>query len=244
MEEAEQRTVAAVERALLLLDTFRASSGVLSLTELADRTKLYKSTILRLAATLEQFGFLVRRVDGAFQLGAAPFYLGAVFQRTTQPPEVILPVLRELVATFGESASFFVERDQVRVCLYRVNSSQVVRAHLSPGDVVPINLGAGGKILQAFREHENPAFKKIRKSLVVSSSGEIGEDMTAVASVVFDSFGGIGGALVITGLERRFNRSMIRRAERHLLLGAQRITRELGGDLSRFAEAIAMLPAH
>ena len=241
MEESEPRTVAAVERAMLVLDAFRSSAGVLSLTELADQTKLYKSTILRLTATLEQFGFIVRRVDGAFQLGPTPFYLGAVFQRTTQPPEVILPVLRELVETFGESASFFVERDQSRVCLYRVNSPQVVRAHLSPGDVVPLNLGAGGKILQAFREADNPAFKKLRKALVVSSSGEIGEDMTAVASVVFDSFAGVGGALVITGLQRRFNRNMIRSAERHLLLGAQRITRELGGDVSRFKDAIALL---
>jgi DNA-binding IclR family transcriptional regulator len=242
MEDTEQRTVAAVERAMRLLEAFRSSTGVLSLTELAERTNLYKSTVLRLAATLEQFGFIVRRVDGAFQLGPTPFYLGAVFQRTIQPPEIILPVLRELVETFGESASFFVEQKQGRVCLYRVNSPQLVRAHLSPGDIVPLDRGAGGKILLAFREPDNPAYRKIRKTLVLSSSGEIGEDMTAVASVVFDSFGGVSGALVITGPQRRFNRNMIRRAERHLLLAAQRVTQALGGDLTRFAEAIALLP--
>jgi len=241
MDDTGLRTVAAVERAMLLLEAFRhGNNGVLSLTDLSEQTGLYKSTVLRLAATLEQFGFLVRRTDGAFQVGPTPFYLGAIFQRTIQPPEVILPVLRELVDEFGESASFFVDRPQGRVCLYRMDSPHMVRAHLSPGDIVARDRGAGGRMLLAFREQDNPAYRKLRKTLVVSSTGEIGEDMSAVASVAFDA-SGVCGALVITGPDRRFSRPMIRRAERHLLRGAQRITQALGGDASRYAEALALL---
>ena len=44
---------AAVDRALTLLSAFTAGDVSLSLTELADRTRLYKSTVLRLLASLE-----------------------------------------------------------------------------------------------------------------------------------------------------------------------------------------------
>ncbi|WP_345247704.1 IclR family transcriptional regulator [Pigmentiphaga soli] len=242
MKDEELRTVAAVERALHLLDTFRSARRALTLTEIAARTGLYKSTALRLAATLERFGYLLRRPDGAYQIGSTPFYLGAVYQQTTQPAEIILPALRELVAEFGESASFFIERDGLRLCLYRVNSPQLVRAHLSPGDIVPMDKGAAGKIMMAFREPFDPAYARIRKNLVVSSAGEVALDMSAVAAAVFDAQG-IAGALAITGPQRRFNRGVVRRAEAQLLKAAFRITQGLGGDMGRFSGPLALVAA-
>ena len=44
-----QDRVEAVERALAMLDAFAPELRALSLTELAERTDLYKSTVLRLA---------------------------------------------------------------------------------------------------------------------------------------------------------------------------------------------------
>jgi len=43
---------AAVDRALSLLAGFRAGDGALTLTQFAERTQLYKSTVLRLLASL------------------------------------------------------------------------------------------------------------------------------------------------------------------------------------------------
>src|SRR5688572_16846594 len=62
--------VAAVERALSILDAFTDQDPQLTLGELAKRTKMYKSTILRLARSLENYGYLVRAEDGVFRLGS------------------------------------------------------------------------------------------------------------------------------------------------------------------------------
>ncbi|MDO9217858.1 MAG: helix-turn-helix domain-containing protein, partial [Lacisediminimonas sp.] len=50
----KQSGVAAVERALAILNSFRPGDGSLSLHDIAERTGLYKSTILRLIVTLTQ----------------------------------------------------------------------------------------------------------------------------------------------------------------------------------------------
>ena len=62
--------VAAVERALAILDAFTDQDSELTLAELAKRTKMYKSTILRLARSLESCGYLMRAEDGTFRLGS------------------------------------------------------------------------------------------------------------------------------------------------------------------------------
>ena len=69
--------VAAVERALTVVDAFRERDHSLTLTELSRRTGFYKSTILRLADSLGKFGYLHRLDDGSFRLGPKPLLLGA-----------------------------------------------------------------------------------------------------------------------------------------------------------------------
>ncbi len=57
--------VAAVDRALTLLSAFRKGDTAVSLAELAERTGLVKSTIMRLAISLEEHGYYASRVGGA-----------------------------------------------------------------------------------------------------------------------------------------------------------------------------------
>ena len=61
-----ENRVAAVDRALSLLGCFDAEHDRLTLKQLAERTGLYKSTILRLAGSLEASGYLNRLDDGSF----------------------------------------------------------------------------------------------------------------------------------------------------------------------------------
>jgi len=70
--------VEAVERALAILDAFHADKPAMTLGELAAATGFYKSTILRLAGSLERRGYLVREESGAFRLGPAPWRLGSI----------------------------------------------------------------------------------------------------------------------------------------------------------------------
>ncbi len=65
-----QDRVEAVERALAMLDAFAPDKRALTLTELAQATELYKSTVLRLAGSLQRFGYLGAARGRAVRVGA------------------------------------------------------------------------------------------------------------------------------------------------------------------------------
>src|SRR6185312_10644973 len=96
--------VAAVDRALLILEAFlKGSEDRLTLHELANRTGLYKSTILRLCDTLQRGRFLVRLDDGRFRLGAALFRLGMRYKAGFSLDDHVLPVMSNVARATEES---------------------------------------------------------------------------------------------------------------------------------------------
>jgi DNA-binding IclR family transcriptional regulator len=236
-EEAE-RPVAAVERALSVLDAFRKGDKSLSLSDLAERTGLYKSTILRLAQTLERFEYLMRRDDGDYQIGTSALRLANIYQGSVQAGDIIQPVLRDLVEKTGESASFSVRRGDVRVFVYRVDSPHMLRDHLQAGDVVPLGQGASGKILLAFTKPLDPAHAALRKKLVCSTSGELASGMVGVACPVFNAAGDAVGALTLNGPQSRIDKRAMETMERVLLEAARYVTKGLGGDTAIFDERL------
>ena len=74
-----ENKVEAVDRALSILDAFHEGADELSLAALARATGLYKSTILRLLATLEGRGYVLRTQAGRYRLGAAVWRLGSLY---------------------------------------------------------------------------------------------------------------------------------------------------------------------
>lgn len=196
--------VDAVGRALAILKAFGAERTAMTLTEIADATDLYKSTVLRLAASLEADGFLVRGPDRLFRPGPELWRLGALYQRGLDLGEVIRPALRRLVEATGETASFYVADGDERICLYRVNSPRSVRHHLEEGQRLPIDRGAAGRVLTAYRESSDPAGKKIRDRGFYVSIGERDPEVAAAAVPLVDVHGRLRGALSLSAIRTRF----------------------------------------
>ncbi|QQO23517.1 IclR family transcriptional regulator [Bradyrhizobium diazoefficiens] len=197
--------VDAVGRALAILKAFGAERTAMTLTEIADATGLYKSTVLRLAASLEADGFLVRGPDRLFRPGPELWRLGALYQRGLDLGEVIRPALRRLVEATGETASFYVADGDERICLYRVNSPRSVRHHLEEGQRLPIDRGAAGRVLTAYRESSDPAGKKIRERGFYVSIGERDPEVAAAAVPLVDVHGKLRGALSLSAIRTRFD---------------------------------------
>ena len=86
---------AAVDRALSLLAAFRDGDTALGLAELAQRTGLYKSTVLRLLASLEHAGFVQRLADGRYALGPEIARLHTLYAASFSLEEQV--VLRRLL---------------------------------------------------------------------------------------------------------------------------------------------------
>ena len=162
--------VAAVDRALTLLSAFRETDGSLSLAELAGRTQLYKSTVLRLLASLEHARLVQRLEGGRYSLGSEVARLNAAYAASFSLDRLVLPVLRSLVAATRESAAYHVAQGDARVCLFRVDSPHAVRDHIKAGEVLPINRGSGGRVLMAFGVKTATAISEdfMRKNNVLS----------------------------------------------------------------------------
>jgi DNA-binding IclR family transcriptional regulator len=238
-KEDADKPIASIQRALLVLDAFLAGApATLTLAELADRTRLVKSTVLRILSTLEHQGYVVRTRSGEFHIGPKPLQLANRFQNSMQPEELVLPVLRELVENTGESASYVLRQGNSRITLYRVNSPHAIRDHGQPGDVVPLDRGSAAQVLLAFCT-KNARYSDVRERMIATSHGEIYPGMTGLASPVFNSNRECLSAIALTGPDSRFTRPAVSRMETHLLYAARTLTDRIGGNGRLFDESIA-----
>lgn len=226
---------AAVDRALTLLSAFQPGDKDLGLPELADRSGLYKSTVLRLLASLVHAELVQRMPNGRYRLGSEVARLYSVYARSFTLEGVVLPVLRELVEHTGESAAFHIRQGSRRVCLYRVDSPHPVRDHIKEGDLLPLERGAGGQVLLAFSGASGERFDQIRRDGMVMLVGDRVPDLAGISAPAFDAAGALAGAVTLTMPANRY-------AEGHgaaVLHASHQITRQLGGTPPAASQAPA-----
>lgn len=230
--------VAAVDRALSILDVFTENDASLTLTEISRRTGLYKSTIMRLAESLEKFGYLRRDDEGYYRLGAKPLFLGTLYQRQFRLADFVPQALRKIVDELHESASFFVHDGSYRVCLHRVDAPRAVRDAISEGDRLPIDVGASGHILLAFSGQRGERYDQIRLGMYAASFGERDPETAAVSCPVFGLNQKLVGALTVSGPRYRIEEMTVERIVPVLFKHAQQLTRALGGNANAFNDVL------
>ena len=221
---------AAVDRALSVLKVFTAEQPALTLAEIAERTLLYKSTALRLLASLEHGKLIQKNDDGRYVLGPEVARLYGAYSASFSLESVVLPTMKKLVATTRESASFHVRQGKQRLCLYRVDSPQPIRDHIRAGDLLPLDRGVGGRVLLAFEGEPGELYDRIRKNKLISSIGDRLEGVAGISSPVFDARGKLVGALTLTMPATRFQQEH----EAVLRSAAIEITEGLGGPVHVF----------
>lgn len=217
--------VAAVDRAMAILGAFRAGDGALELRELAARTGLYKSTILRLLASLERARCVERRADGRWALGPMLYHWGMLYRHGLRLEAVVPTALSALAESTGESASFFIREGAHRLCLFRADGPRLVRDTVRTGDLLPLGKGAAGHVLREFAAGPNYAAPQ-----VVVTEGERDPELAALAAPVFTAGGVLAGALALSGPRGRVM-GAVRLLMPAALDAAKDLTRRLGGDL-------------
>jgi DNA-binding IclR family transcriptional regulator len=222
--------VAAVERALAIVDAFTEHDSKLALTEIAKRTGLYKSTVIRLAKSLERFGYLLRDEAGAYRLGSKVLALGGIYQKHFRTADLVPPVLRQIVEELRESASFYVRDEAQRLCLHRVEPRRAVRDSVHEGDRLPLTLGACGHVILAYSGLTGERYDEIRRSMYSASFGERDPETAAVACPVFTLEQKFIGALSVSGPRYRIEALGVKGILPVLFKHARDLTRKLGGN--------------
>lgn len=204
---------ASVDKALSLLAAFRLGDEALALGDLAERTQLYKSTVLRVLASLEHARLVQRLNDGRYALGSEIARLYGVYAASFSLDRVVLPVLHELVKQTGESAAYHVRQSDARLCLYRVDSPHPIRDHVHAGEVLPLYRGTGGRVLVAFDEellskvprNERKLYNQIVEHGFYATTGDRLSEVAGISVPVFRQDKQLAGALTLTMPVHRYN---------------------------------------
>lgn len=232
-EKAKRRPalegVASADRALSVLSAFRKGDRALSLAELADRTGLVKSTIMRLAISLEEHGYLAREQDGSYRLDAEVLRLGTVYTQSFRMEGHVVPVLEELVARTGETAAFYVRRGDHRLCLFRVDSPHLLRMHVRVGDALPLDSSAIAQVLRAFAPRPLPSYVATL-DLPIVTMGATDPHTGAMAVPVFGPGDTLAGALALSAPVTRWTQEAVAAARPVLVEAAAALTRRIGGE--------------
>lgn len=233
----KQQGVAAVDRALRVLKVFTVKQPIHSLADIAKATGFYKSTILRLCASLLNQGYLVRLPDGTYCLGPEALRLGSAYQKSFRLADVVYSALGTLAATVTESASYHVRDGDEYVCVNRVESEQPVTDNLYEGARLSIDRGAVGHVFVAFDTPRSRRFKPIRHNLVAVSRSERSPDTASVAAPVFaPPDNRVLGVIAVSGLVTRFSEECVGKMIPVVRRTARTLTYSIGGDASRFEE--------
>ncbi len=231
MAESDYGTpsVTAVKRALAILDAFKPGEVELTLGELARRTHLHKTTVLRIARTLGVARYLVQLSTGSWRLGPTAGWLGTRYHRGFDESVVIEPVLRELARRTRESAAFYVREGNSRICVVRVDGPQPTRYHARLGEVLPLEKGAAGRVLLAYSGEPGEPYESVRRAGCHTTFGERDPAVGSVAAPVFGRNHVLVGVVAVTGPIARFTAAAAAKHARLLRNAATRLTSELGG---------------
>lgn len=227
---SETGGVIAVTRALQVLEAFALGESSLPLAELSRRCGLHKTTVLRLARTLAQSGFMVQREDGDWRLGPAAGWLGARYQAGFDVQNVLEPALRKLTHATGESAAFYVREGQVRTCLVRVEGPQALRHHARMGEGLPLDKGSPGRVILAFSGEPGKAYEEIRQKGYHWSIGEREQGVATVSAPVFGMHWRLMGSVCISGPASRLPAENLEALAQTVMAAATQLSYALAGN--------------
>ncbi|MDE0949485.1 MAG: helix-turn-helix domain-containing protein, partial [Candidatus Thioglobus sp.] len=151
----------AIEKCLQILSMFSLDKSQFSIKEICDQLNYNVSTAYRILSTLEDYGYVSRLKNKEYVVGTQALYLSAIYTQSNHL-EQIRPIVDRIRDISDETASFFVEEDNMRICLYRAHSRDEIRHNIEQGSRLELNRGASGRIILAFgkRKSDKQGFYK------------------------------------------------------------------------------------
>ncbi len=245
--------VAAVERALGILENVDGSLRGTGVSELSRRLGLGKSTVHRLCATLEHRGYLVRDPHtGRYRLSLRLFQIGSAALSELDLPRRALPALEALAAAVEETVHLAVLDGDEIVFIAKVDSPHPLRLYSQVGRRSPAHCTALGKVLLAHAAPEvrsrilarplrrytattitDPAMlertlEDVRRRGYAVDDQEFEEGIRCVAAPVRDYTGRVVAALSVSAPAARLPRARFPALAEHVIAAAGQVSHALG----------------
>ncbi|WP_164863528.1 IclR family transcriptional regulator [Agromyces sp. LHK192] len=209
--------VSVLDRIIAILEAVRESDGPATITDIAARVGLPKSTTSRLVADLADQRYLARVGGGAgVELGLRLFELGARASRPRRLLAAAAPVIRRLREATGERVGLWVQQGTDMVSIAAL-PGRLPMLPTSAGMHSPALTTASGKAYLAFcadqrvvdrvtaslvdddARHFRDELAQVRSSTLATDLEVSYPGILAVASPVFGSGRSVVGAISIAG---------------------------------------------
>lgn len=152
----DKSEVAALDKALRVLECMSRNREDISLGSLAEQVDLPKPTLVRLLTTFKNHSIVWQDVRTRhYKLGWGLIYLGQAASASFSLVEVIRPYLAQLSSETGETASLVMRRNNRAVYVDQVSSNNMIRGVPHIGEELTFYASGSGKILlSALSERE------------------------------------------------------------------------------------------
>lgn len=134
---------------LAVLQAFSPGHHTLTARDLAESTGIPLPSMYRYIALLRETGLLVGDDHGAYHLSPRLISLARAAEAAESIIEIADPVMRNLVRECDETVILVRLIGRVPVCVHRVESVHHLRATFEPGQPLPLDRGASGRVLLA-----------------------------------------------------------------------------------------------
>ncbi|WP_415853249.1 IclR family transcriptional regulator [Sinomonas sp. G460-2] len=151
--EQDAGSASSLSRGLALLDLFTSPDQVLSISEMARRSGIPKSTAHRLVLDLVAWGALERRVNG-LALGVRLFELGSLVPSSNTFRELALPFAHNLNEVTKLTSNLAIREGNEVLYIEKITTRTLKVPHSRVGGRARMHATALGKAILAFSEPE------------------------------------------------------------------------------------------
>jgi DNA-binding IclR family transcriptional regulator len=220
MSEGSPR-VLVLEKAWQVLSLFTPERPAHGIRAIREGTGLPATTCGRIVHSLVSAGILVEDEQQRYRIGMTVVRWADVALAGLDVLDVIGPMLEELRDETGETAGLFVREGVHRVCVAFAESRRPLGRRLSLGHLLPLNVGAPGRVLLAcdddalealrgqrlaqFTDQTISTWRDLEKAVAgvrrdghAISVGEWSLDLAGIAAPVFGARGRLVGALALS----------------------------------------------
>ena len=170
---APASSMRSLERAIDVLEVLDESRHALRLVDVARRADLPVATTQRILNVLEARGRVERDATG-YRPGSGLIFGAHTYLHSNPVVLAAGPVLQELAAETGLTATLFKRVGWHRVALARVDGTRPLRYEISVGERFPLHLGAGKALLAALAPDELETFLAEGPPLLLADGSERG----------------------------------------------------------------------
>jgi DNA-binding IclR family transcriptional regulator len=208
----------AVDRAISILELLAGDrTGGLGITDLSQRLRLPKSSVLAILTTMERRGF-VRRLDNQkYLLGLKAYWIGSAYVRGLDLIQEFYLIAERIVAACGETVQLAVLQGGDVVYIATQPGTQPVRLVSEVGERLPAYASALGKALLAGLSDDEVRARFAGQALLpvtentISSLAELVADLhqTRTRGVAIDRGEVIPGLYCVAGAVRNDRNNII-----------------------------------